>query len=90
MPIKQRPIVAYHCVIPVEKAGQVLELHIDRPDWSPDDEILKEVAQERDCQTVGEIAESLAQEGAVKACGHVDSYYSQGNKDIREWDAQVG
>jgi hypothetical protein len=60
-----RAVVAYHAQVKVRHAGDVYTMEIDRDDWCPDRQALKEAGAELGVATVGEVFQKLAAQGKV-------------------------
>ena len=71
-------VVAYHAKLNVEKGGKLLTLHVDRPDWATDEEILHDLAVKYRATTVGDIVAAMENEGKVTNCKIADrpAYHS--------------
>lgn len=59
-------VCAYHAEIRVQRGDDVLILQVDRPDWAPESEVLRDEAMERGLETVGDLVVALESEGKVR------------------------
>lgn len=59
-------VVAYHAEVRIQRGDDVLTLCVDRPDWAPDDEVLREAAREAGVETIGDLVAVLESEGRVR------------------------
>ena len=75
-------VVAFHAVLPVEREGRVLVLEVDRPDWAPDEVVMRETARSLGVGTVGEVVAHFESLGKVRDEGPVDGWYNQGNRRV--------
>ncbi len=86
-----KKVLAYHAEVHVERDGQILTLMVDRPDWEPEDVMLRALGRERGVGTVGELVSLLEGEGRVRVEAHgPDSFYCRGDRDVHGVGERLG
>ncbi len=84
-------IMAYHAQIRVVVDGRVLIIHVDRPDWESDLEILRDFANSMGAETVGEVARGVGGMEGVSVedvCSYSD-YLAVGGEGILRGDERL-
>ena len=84
--LKNPTICRYHAEIHVQRGDQILTLQVDRPDWAPEMEVLRDAARERGAETVGDLVEVLEREGKVKILSYG---CNRGKGDLPVWSAEM-
>jgi hypothetical protein len=75
-------VTCYHAEIHVQDGDQIKTLLVDCPDWSPDVEILGNLAMKYKAETVGDIVAAMEGEGKVRIESVSANDYCRGDRKV--------
>lgn len=76
-------VACYHAEIHVQDGDRIKTLLVDCPDWSPEEEILGDLAMKYKAETIGDIVAALESEGKVRIESvSADGFYCRGDREV--------
>ena len=76
-------VSCYHAEIHVQDGDHIKTLLIDLPDWSPEEEIVQDLAMKYKAETMKDIVLALEGEGKVRVEGvGPNSFYCRGDRSV--------